>query len=44
MSTTREGALHELLVPETERNLLDDEVDEEGVEMQPTVLLNPFAK
>ena len=43
-STAREGALRELLVPATERNLLDDEFDEEGVEMQPTVLLNPFAK
>ncbi|KAN0138051.1 hypothetical protein V8E53_003940 [Lactarius tabidus] len=51
-STARETALRELLVPTpgsvpTERDLLDDHGDDEGVEMdlatplQPTVLLNP---
>ncbi|KAH9019969.1 hypothetical protein EDB85DRAFT_542226 [Lactarius pseudohatsudake] len=55
-STTREAALRELLIPTpvpaleslpTERDLLDDRGDEDGVEMdlatplQPTVLLNP---
>ena len=53
-SSAREAALRELLVPAptlgslpTEGDLLDDRVDEEGVEMdlatplQPTVLLNP---
>lgn len=52
-STVREAALRELLVPTpapavpTERDLLDDDGDDEGVEMdlatplQPTVLLNP---